>query len=242
MLSVSPLTITACLIIGLMSTLHCWIMCGGVSTLLGIGISRKSGKFSIVITAIIYNLGRVFSYSVIGLMIGVVSEATLQKLFSANAHIYLQLISSVLLIFIALQLSGLLKKIALLENFSVVLWSKIQSIASLFMPVDNYFKALLLGLLWGWLPCGMVYSVLLLSATAAEPVHSMFYMLAFGLGTLPGMFLASVASSSMRSYLNLKYIRYIFSFIIIVLALLGPVMNMHFFKYDHAEHMQHGLL
>lgn len=237
----SSLTVTACFMIGLMSTLHCWAMCGGISTLLSFGTNAQApdSRSKSVMTAVFYNTGRIFSYGVIGLMIGLMSSATIQKIFAGNGHLYLQLLSSCLLILIALHILGWFSKITLLEKIGSGLWGRVQRIAKLFLPIDSLLKAFIVGSLWGWLPCGMVYSVLLLAATAEEPVVSMVYMLAFGMGTLPGMMMASLASQGFRAKLDVVMIRYVFGTLIILLALYAPLMHLNSGEMDHSDHMHH---
>ncbi len=235
----SLITVTACFFIGLMSALHCLGMCGGISTLLSFGTDANvpDRRFKSVIISAVYNIGRIFSYAVIGLMVGLISKLSVQKIFVANGHVYLQLLSSLMLIMIALHLLGWFSKLSVLEKIGGLLWKKIQSIAKIFLPIDSLLKAFLIGSLWGWLPCGLVYSVLLLAATASEPVESMIYMLSFGLGTLPAMMLVSVASQGFRAKLKDSKVRYVFSMFIILLALYAPLMLWNADTIDHSNHV-----
>ena len=239
----SYLTITACFITGLASTLHCWVMCGGISTMLSYGLDNHvhtEHRFRQSFLLLNYNLGRIISYSAIGLLLGVFSEAGLKTFVSGSGHIFLKYLSSALLILIALKLIDCLKLPAFLFSLFNRLWSGLQQLLQLILPIDSLLKAFTVGLFWGWLPCGMVYSVLLLAIASGDARVSMLCMLAFGLGTLPGMLLAGMASQSFIKRLNIKQMRYVFAFVIVALALYPYVPQLfsdtHSGMHEHHHH------
>lgn len=174
-------------LIGLFSTLHCWGMCGGIIGALSMAMPqpvRRRGPRELLILSC-YNFGRIGSYTVAGVLTAAIGFA-----FSSAAggvRGALQVLSGLMLIIIGLRIAGWTPGTGLLERAGLRLWRRLQPLAQPFLPVDSPSKALVVGAVWGWLPCGLVYSVLLWSATSADPVRGGLYMLTFGLGTLPGM-------------------------------------------------------
>jgi len=183
----AELSLLVAFLIGLFSTLHCWGMCGGIIGALSMAIPepvRRRGPRELLILTC-YNVGRIGSYTVAGIL-----TASIGFAFSAAAgggHGLLKVLSGLMLILIGLRIAGWASGPTLLERAGLRLWQWLQPLARPFLPVDRPYKALVVGAVWGWLPCGLVYSVLLWSATSADPVRGGLYMLAFGLGTLPGM-------------------------------------------------------
>ena len=88
---------------------------------------------------------------------------------------------------LGLYLAGLWGAVRRVELVGAVLWKHLQPFTRRLLPVDTVPRALALGALWGWLPCGLVYSVLLTALAAGSATQGAFVMLAFGLGTLPNL-------------------------------------------------------
>jgi len=85
------------------------------------------------------------------------------------------------------------------EQLGGVVWKRIQPLGNRFIPVQTPWHAGLLGLLWGWLPCGLVYSVLVWSISTADPFYGAALLFCFGLGTLPNLLLMGVAATSLSA-------------------------------------------
>ena len=107
----------------------------------------------------------------------------------------------------ALYLAGISPLIRGMESAGAVLWRQVQPFAQRMLPVDRVDKALGLGMVWGWLPCGMVYAVLLLALSTGTAIQGGLVMLAFGLGTLPNVLLLGGLSRHLRSMLPQGYSR-----------------------------------
>ena len=193
---VTGLSIAAAFLLGLASTLHCWGMCGGIIAALSLGVATADGMTSgrrvLLITG--FNAGRILSYAVAGVVAGAAGGALLALSGRSTIYPALQLGAAALLILVGLHLAGWLPGLGALEVIGSRLWRWLQPAGRAFLPVDNLPRALALGALWGWLPCGLVYSTLLWSSAHADPVSGGLAMAAFGLGTLPGMSIAGLAS------------------------------------------------
>lgn len=216
------------LLLGLASTLHCWGMCGGIIAALGLGVAQQPHERSraqpLIVAA--YNLGRVCSYTIAGATAGALGWTLAGGAVQGWIHFALQLVASLILILIALNMGGWLPGLRILESAGAVLWRHIQPIGRPFLPVDAPAKALVIGALWGWIPCGLVYSVLLWSATSTSPIDGAIRMAMFGAGTLPGMYLAGRSASIVRGIALQHRLRSAIALVIILFALLLPALHL----------------
>lgn len=203
MILANDITLVAAFVIGLSGGLHCLVMCGGISSALGYAASTHSHKQFIF--ALCYNLGRICSYAFIGLLFG--AAFSLIDNQHPIAHRMLQLLSAFLLIVIGLHISGLFTGFTILEIWGSRFWKLLQPLALKLFPVNTLSRALGLGLFWGWLPCGLVYSTLAWSATAAAPLKSAAMMAAFGAGTLPWLLATTLAGQQFTSLAKSKALR-----------------------------------
>ena len=113
-----------------------------------------------------------------------------------------------------LYLMGVTRVLAFVERAGQGLWRRIQPLTRRFLPVRRAAQAFPLGLLWGWLPCGMVYSALAVALTSGSAWHGAGLMLAFGLGTLPTLLLASLMAARLNAVVNRPVVRYLSGFVI----------------------------
>ncbi|MEX2525895.1 MAG: sulfite exporter TauE/SafE family protein [Gammaproteobacteria bacterium] len=198
----------AAFVIGVFSTLHCWGMCGGIIGALSLSVPEniRRDRFRQGLMTLGYNLGRIGSYTLAG-----VFTATLGFVFSSATghvgHLVLQTLSGVILIFLGLYLGGWFSGMNIIERAGMRVWARLQPVGKLFLPPDRFYKAIIVGAVWGWIPCGLVYSVLLWSAASADPLRGGTYMLAFGLGTLPGMLAAGLAAGRLLTWKHLGLFR-----------------------------------
>jgi len=192
------------LILGLLGAAHCLGMCGGIMSALAMTNSDKSSlqRFGFILS---YNLGRVVSYGVIGYLMGF-----LGGMISGVSPIIGQLlrsISGVLLILLGCYLAGWLSLIVHIEKVGRLFWSYVQPLALRFMPVQNQFGAFIIGGIWGWLPCGLVYSVLMWATTMGDAWISCWLMICFGLGTMPAMLITGVAADQLKYIIREQVVR-----------------------------------
>ena len=235
------LDLLAAFTLGLFSTVHCLGMCGGIITALSLGLPDKLQQDKRRFAALIccYNLGRVLSYSLAGALAGVFGLLLLDLIGNDIGHYALRLLAGLMLVLIGLHIGGWISALRKLEGVGNKLWQLIRPIGRWFLPVDNLYKALLMGSLWGWLPCGLVYSVLLWSATSGDPVSGTLTMFCFGLGTLPGMITAGLFSNSLQQLALRANIRKIFATVIIVFGLISPWLNVSHQAHETSSSVQH---
>ena len=176
-------------------------MCGGISGLFAVNASVTSLRAQFP-KAIAYNLGRILTYAIIGAAVAVLGKSAVASIPALMAPI--RLASGALIIFVGLQLAFGWRILAPLENAGARLWKRIAPAAKGLVPVNSIPQAFGLGLIWGWLPCGLVYSVLLLAATTAEPGGGGLVMIAFGLGTMPAMVATGVSASKLAQFMSGK--------------------------------------
>ncbi|WP_439862138.1 sulfite exporter TauE/SafE family protein [Pseudomonas sp. MBLB4136] len=201
MLELAPLLLSA-LILGLLGGGHCLGMCGGLMGALTLAIpaERRAQRFRLLLS---YNLGRILSYSVAGLLLGLAGWA----LASSPAAIALRVLAALLLIAMGLYLGGWWSGLTRIEALGRGLWRHVQPLTRRFMPVDSTAKALMLGALWGWLPCGLVYSTLLWASSQGNALDSAVLMLTFGLGTLPVLLATGMAAERVTALLRKQGVR-----------------------------------
>ncbi|MFJ3447397.1 sulfite exporter TauE/SafE family protein [Pseudomonas sichuanensis] len=190
------------LVLGLLGGGHCLGMCGGLMGALTLAIppEQRNRRLRLLLA---YNLGRILSYAAAGLLLGLAGVA----LASSPLAIGLRVVAALLLIAMGLYLAGWWSGLTRIEALGRGLWRHIQPLATRLLPVSSLPRALLLGALWGWLPCGLVYSTLLWAASQGDALHSGALMLAFGLGTWPVLLATGLAAERVGSVLRKRGVR-----------------------------------
>ncbi|MDX2171109.1 MAG: sulfite exporter TauE/SafE family protein [Deltaproteobacteria bacterium] len=171
--------------LGALGSAHCVAMCGGIAGALALA-PGATGAAAAVARQTAYNVGRITSYAVAGALAGALGVA-LAGLFGGTGIALLRALAALLLLALGLYLSGWWSGLVRLERLGARLWRRIAPLAARLRPGRSIGGALALGMLWGWLPCGLVYSALALAATAGDWRHGALLMAGFGLGTLPAM-------------------------------------------------------
>lgn len=233
-----PVLATA-FITGLLGSAHCFGMCGGISGLFAINANVASLKTQFP-KAIAYNAGRILSYAILGVAVALLGKTLVSGIPDITAPV--RFASGVLIILVGLQLAFGWRVLAPLETAGAKIWKRIAPAAKGLVPVESLTQALGLGLIWGWLPCGLVYSVLLLAATTAEPGNGGLVMIAFGLGTTPAMLATGMSASKLAQFMSGKRLGAGLLIIVIGLATIAmPVMK--FTKTgEQMDHGQHGMM
>ncbi len=191
------LVILGGLILGLTSNLHCIGMCGPIA--LAVPVNRKN-NLTILRDALTYNIGRITTYSLLGLLVGSIGITV--ETFGVMQ--WISMIAGVVLIIYAWRkyLSNLLPSIKL--DFGVTMFVS-RSIGKLMRSKSN-FKLPILGFLNGLLPCGMVFVAMGNAMLAGSMTGGLLAMLAFGIGTMPGMifvtFMANRLNPALRGKLS----------------------------------------
>ena len=223
MLELAPQLLSA-FILGLLGGGHCLGMCGGLmgALTLAIPLEQRGRRLRLLLA---YNLGRVLSYAATGLLIGVLGWAVA----SSPGATGLRVAAAFLLIAMGLYLAGWWSGLTRIEQLGRGVWRLIQPVAGRLLPVSSVPRALLLGGLWGWLPCGLVYSTLLWAATQGNAVHSALLMLAFGLGTWPILLATGLAAERSTALLRKRGVRMAGGLLVILFGLWtlpGPHQHM----------------
>jgi len=196
------ITILGALLLGLMGAGHCIGMCGGIISSLSVSTAGKGNQQNWMFI-VIYQIGRISSYTFFGAIAG-----WLGLQFSHISPLpILKTLSGILLIAMALYLSHIWLGLSYLERLGKKLWDKISPLTKKLLPVTNIKQAFLLGSLWGWLPCGLVYTSLGYALSMGDSLQSALFMLMFGLGTLPATIFAGSASLSLKHFLNHLIVR-----------------------------------
>ena len=213
MLELVPLLVSA-IILGLLGGGHCLGMCGGLMSALTMAIpaEKRAQRFQLLLA---YNLGRILSYSVAGLLLGLAGWA----LAAGPLVTSLRMAAALLLIAMGFYLAGWWSGLTRIEALGRGLWRHIQPLTRRFMPVTSVPRALALGSLWGWLPCGLVYSTLLWAASQGNAVDSAALMLAFGLGTLPVLLATGLAAERLTALLRKQGVRMVGGILVILFGL-----------------------
>ena len=193
--------LTTAFITGLLGSAHCFGMCGGISGLFAINVNVASMKHQFP-NAMAYNAGRIVSYAVLGAAVALIGKTLVSGIPDITAPV--RFASGLLIILVGLQLAFGWRILAPLESAGAKIWNRIAPAAKGLVPVESVTQAVGLGLIWGWLPCGLVYSVLLLAATTTEPASGGMVMIAFGLGTTPAMLATGLSASKLAQFMSGK--------------------------------------
>lgn len=192
----TEMTLFAAFLAGLIGSTHCIGMCGGIVGVLTVGLPKEVRQSHLHLWPYLltYNLGRIGSYILAGIFIGFLGAQFAQFLPLDNPRIVAMWVSGLFMIALGLYLGAWWQALTLLEKSGAYLWRKIEPLGRRFLPVKTPIQALGLGLVWGWLPCGLVYSILVFSLASASALQGGLLMLSFGIGTLP-MLLAMGATA-----------------------------------------------
>jgi sulfite exporter TauE/SafE len=207
----------AAFVFGLLSGAHCIGMCGGIMSALTFAVPpsmRSPARLSGLLLG--YNLGRISSYMLAGALAA--SLGTLVSIAPA-ARLSLQGLAAVMLILMALYIADWWKGLLRVEALGRRLWRHLEPLGRRLMPVVEFPKALALGAVWGWLPCGLVYSMLAWSLAVADPLEGAMLMGAFGLGTLPALIATGLAARRLGALIRHRATRTLAATLIIAFAL-----------------------
>lgn len=189
-----PLSYLTAFLLGVFGSLHCMGMCGGIVGALSLGTTNERG----VALQIGYHLGRITTYGLIGLLAGVIG---LWLSYShEQAGMVLRFISGILLALMGLYIIGTTKALLWLEKLGTGLWKKVQPFSRSLIPVKSIQQAISLGLIWGLLPCGLVYSTLSWALVSADPIKSASLMMMFGFGNMPALLSLAVFTNQLTRF------------------------------------------
>ncbi|GGC18378.1 hypothetical protein GCM10011572_44700 [Pseudoduganella buxea] len=222
--------------VGLAGSVHCVGMCGGIVGALSAGAPARTipivpagagaalpmaqvGELTLRVLA--YNAGRIASYMAAGALAGGLAggAASLARVAQWQGIAYL--LANGMIVALGLYLTGWWQGLARVEAVGRVLWRHLQPLMTPLLPMDTLPKAFALGGLWGWLPCGMVYSVLLTALLSGSAAGGAAAMLAFGLGTLPMLLALGLAGATLRGALQRPGVRRACGLLVLAFGVLG---------------------
>lgn len=209
----TPNDLLAAFLIGIAGSVHCTAMCGGVIAGLNFAIPKNA---SLLPYALSYNLGRICSYAFAGGAAGALCGIFSHQV--ADGIVILKLISGLFLILLAAYIGNWWRGLAVLESAGKHIWKHIMPWSKKLVPFPSPLWAMPYGLIWGWLPCGLVYSTLTWSLSSGSAVTGSLWMLAFGLGTLPATLLIAFSSKDLLAIIKSPKTR---QFIALILLLFG---------------------
>jgi len=221
-----PATLLSAFTLGFLGSAHCLGMCGGLASALGLnarpstvidsdtnigsgtlvssGTANKKHSSSTFGLLASYNLGRLLSYCLAGLIVGSLGFWLSKQL---AAFWVLRYLAATMLILMGLYLGQWFNGILFSEKLGSKIWHIIQPLGRRFIPVNSRIDALCIGLVWGWLPCGLVYSALIWASLEAHVIGSALIMLFFGLGTLPSMLATGYFAQSLSGFSRQRWFR-----------------------------------
>ena len=215
----------ALFLVGLLGGGHCVGMCGGIVGALTLGVNANAGARRSPATALplhlAYNAGRIASYVVAGAIAGALGGASLVLAGQLPLRLVLFAFANLMLIALGAHLAGSSGVIRWIEGAGQRAWRALSPLSRRFLPVRGVAQAFPLGLLWGWLPCGLVYSSLATALGSGSALNGALAMLSFGLGTLPNLLLAGLLADRLRQWLALRWLRLVAGLIVAAFGVHG---------------------
>lgn len=199
----------AALFAGAMGGAHCAAMCGGIAGAIplrpafGSAARQQTVPLASPFTRnLAFNTGRIASYAVAGALAGSISSAAFLMHDTMVLRQLLFAVANLMLIALGLYLAGLWHGLTALERGGAVLWRRIQPVAAGLLRSPSTRHTLALGALWGWIPCGLVYAMLVSALASGSAANGALIMFAFGLGTLPNLLTLGWAAGYAGKYLR----------------------------------------
>jgi hypothetical protein len=196
-------SLLSALLAGLLGGVHCVGMCGGLVAAFSFRGDGTAPPFRLHLG---YNLGRITSYTLFGALAGALG-ASINLLDIRPLQLTLYLLAQIVMILLGLYLAGWNQWVLVFEKAGGALWSRLQPLFRKLLPVQSLPGALVAGFFWGWLPCGLVYSVLVAALAAGSAPSGAALMLVFGLGTLPNLLGMALFANRLQPLLQRAAVR-----------------------------------
>lgn len=222
---INDISYFAAFLIGLVGSIHCFGMCGGIVSAFSLSLPANTSLMPYLLS---YNLGRIFSYSIAGAITGYFGY--LFKIQFSYAPLLLKLFSGVFLLLLAAYIGGWWRGLLVLEQKGQHIWRFLSPISKRFLPIRSPFQAIPYGAIWGWLPCGLVYSTLSWSLGSGSGVQGALIMLCFGLGTLPSMISTGLSAEYIKKAASSPVLKHLIAGILFTFGtfyIVAAVVNFH---------------
>ncbi|WP_028449017.1 sulfite exporter TauE/SafE family protein [Chitinibacter tainanensis] len=199
---------------GLLGGGHCVGMCSGIVTAFSLQLPATA-RWPYLLG---FNLGRLAGYALIGALLGgLASFALLLQLQALKLSLFV--LANLLLLLLGLYIAGVNRWLTRVEALGQPLWRRVQPLMRRLLPVRSVWHTPLIGLLWGWIPCGLVYTASLSALASGSASHGAGVMLAFGLGTLPNLLLMGLFARQLQQGLQKPWVRPLCGGLIVAMAL-----------------------
>lgn len=217
-------------------------MCGGIVAALNLpvaptALASRRANFG---HQLAYSAGRVASYACAGAIAGAAGGLGFLYDDVLPVRIALLVIANGLVILLGLYLAGLGSGVLALERVGSVVWRGVSHLGARIAPARTWPRALGVGAVWGWIPCGLVYSVLGTALVSGSAARGALVMGAFGVGTVPNLLAAGVAASSLQHLLRAPRIRLLAGLAVVLLGVVGlariPGLSDHLRRGLHSLH------
>lgn len=211
----------AALIVGFTGGVHCVGMCGGIVGALSFGVSGavRGRPLRFFPYLLAYNGGRILSYVLAGALVGGLGLLAANLVLLHRGQLVLQVIAALFMIALGLYLGGWWHGLARVEQAGKGIWRHIEPLGRRLVPVRTPAQAFALGLVWGWLPCGLVYSALIWALSAGGPGQGALLLLGFGLGTLPNLLAMGLFAARIAAFTRKPWVRRTAGLLVIALGL-----------------------
>ena len=211
----SEFSVIAVFFVGLLGGVHCLGMCGSIVGIFTAQVPKEAARWPFHLA---YSGGRIVSYAAAGALVGAIGQAGLLMRDAVPVQHLLFALSSLMLIALGLYLAGMWGAVRQLEQLGGGLWLRLKPYTSRLLPVNTVPRALGLGALWGWLPCGLVYSVLLTALASGSAAQGALIMMAFGLGTLPNLLAIGLFWESVKGWVQSPRVRLVAGLVVMTLG------------------------
>ncbi|MDK4689289.1 sulfite exporter TauE/SafE family protein [Kingella negevensis] len=201
---IEPMSLLTLFLLGFFGGTHCVGMCGGLSTVFALQLPPHIRRIWLII---LMNLGRICSYVLVGMLMGALSQIGSFLVHTHALQVGLFVCANVLLLMMGLYLAGILAWAAKIEGLGKPIWRSVQPCLNRLLPIRSVPACFGVGLLWGWLPCGLVYNASLYALGSGSAWKGGLYLLAFGLGTLPNLLAAGLFAAQLREILQKRAVR-----------------------------------
>lgn len=207
--------LVAALFMGFFGSPHCLGMCGGLVAAFSLSMKDVSPAKRRALIAT-YHFGRLSSYAFLGLIAGLVGTTVLAPLMTSNN--IPRILLGLVLVFVGVTMLGA-PFLAKLERVGMRFWQFLSPLRQKVFPLNTFPRALAAGLLWGFLPCGLVYGALLIAVVAHNPLGGAVLMFVFGLGTVPMLVATHETVGWLRKHIGRMRLRQINGAIMVVSGL-----------------------
>ncbi|ASP17968.1 sulfite exporter TauE/SafE family protein [Neisseria sp. 23W00296] len=200
----SDLSFLTLFLLGFFGGGHCLAMCGGLSSAFALQLPPHINRLWLIV---LMNLGRIASYTAIGLIVGALGQFGISLDQTRGAQTVLFLAANILLLLLGLYLAGLSDLVRHIESAGKPIWKRLNPLLNRLLPIKSVPACFAVGLLWGWLPCGLVYSASLYALGSGSALHGGLLMLCFALGTLPNLLAFGWFAGQLKTLLQNRRVR-----------------------------------